>query len=136
MQQRVGIARALALAPKLLLLDEPFGMLDSLTRMELQEVLLEVWGRERCTALMVTHDVDEALFLADRIALMSKGPHARLAAVFHVPFDRPRDRGAVLEHPDYYALRERLLDALAAQDGEAGAQRAEGERSSSSRTAA
>jgi nitrate/nitrite transport system ATP-binding protein len=116
MRQRVGIARALSLTPKLLLLDEPFGMLDSLTRMELQEVLLEVWGRERCTALMVTHDVDEALFLADRIALMTKGPRARLAAVFHVPFARPRERSAVLEHPDYYALRERLLAALAEQE--------------------
>jgi nitrate ABC transporter ATP-binding subunit len=115
MRQRVGIARALALAPKLLLLDEPFGMLDSLTRMELQEVLIDVWGRERCTALMVTHDVDEALFLADRIALMTKGPRARLAAVFHAPFERPRERGAVLEHPEYYALRERLLGALAEQ---------------------
>jgi nitrate/nitrite transport system ATP-binding protein len=118
MCQRVGIARALALAPKLLLLDEPFGMLDSLTRMELQELLLEVWSSERCTALMVTHDVDEALFLADRIALMTRGPHARLAAVFHVPFPRPRERGAVLEHPEYYALRERLVEALAAQEAD------------------
>jgi nitrate/nitrite transport system ATP-binding protein len=116
MRQRVGIARALAIAPKLLLLDEPFGMLDSLTRLELQEVLLEVWGRERCTALLVTHDVDEALFLSDRIALMTKGPRARLAAVFHVPFERPRERSAVLEHPEYYALRERLLGALAEQE--------------------
>jgi ABC-type nitrate/sulfonate/bicarbonate transport system ATPase subunit len=124
MRQRVGIARALALAPKLLLLDEPFGMLDSLTRMELQEVLLDVWGRERCTALMVTHDVDEALFLADRIALMSKGPRARLAAVFHVPFERPRERGAVLEHPEYYALRERLLGALADQEAAAAVEHA------------
>lgn len=124
MRQRVGIARALALAPKLLLLDEPFGMLDSLTRMELQEVLLDVWSVERCTALMVTHDVDEALFLSDRIALMSKGPRARLAAVFHVPFARPRDRSAVLEHPDYYELRERLLGALAEQESEQAAEHA------------
>jgi nitrate ABC transporter ATP-binding subunit len=123
MCQRVGIARALALAPKLLLLDEPFGMLDSLTRMELQEVLLDVWSQDRCTALMVTHDVDEALFLADRVALMSQGPGARLAAVFHVPFPRPRERGAVLDHPDYYALRERLLIGLAEQEAQAARRR-------------
>ena len=83
MQQRVGIARAFALAPRVLLLDEPFGMLDSLTRVELQEVLLHLWRAERTTALMVTHDVDEALFLADRVALMTNGPDARLGAVLH-----------------------------------------------------
>jgi nitrate ABC transporter ATP-binding subunit len=114
--QRAGIARAFALAPKLLLLDEPFGMLDSLTRMELQEVLLELWGRDRRTALMVTHDVDEALYLADRIALMTKGPRARLGEIVEVPFGRPRERAVVLEHPDYYRLRERLLEFLEEQD--------------------
>jgi nitrate ABC transporter ATP-binding subunit len=110
--QRVGIARAFALAPKLLLLDEPFGMLDSLTRLELQDALLELWSRDRKTALMVTHDVDEALYLSDRIALMTKGPRARLRAIVEVGFERPRERGAVLEHPDYYRLRERLLELL------------------------
>jgi ABC-type nitrate/sulfonate/bicarbonate transport system ATPase subunit len=110
--QRVGIARAFALRPKLLLLDEPFGMLDSLTRMELQQVLLELWRSDRKTALMVTHDVDEALYLSDRVALMTKGPRARLRAIVEVDFPRPRERGAVLEHPDYYALRERLLALL------------------------
>lgn len=119
MSQRVGIARALSLAPKLLILDEPFGMLDSSTRLELQELLLDVWAQDRCTAMMVTHDVDEALFLADRIALMSRGPRARLSAVIHVPFERPRQREAVLEHPEYYGLRERLLDALALEATEA-----------------
>jgi nitrate ABC transporter ATP-binding subunit len=114
--QRVGIARAFALAPKVLLLDEPFGMLDALTRMELQEVLLELWSRDRKTALMVTHDVDEALYLADRIALMTRGPRARLGAVVEVGFGRPRQRGAVLEHPDYYRLRERLLEFLEEQE--------------------
>jgi nitrate ABC transporter ATP-binding subunit len=114
--QRVGIARAFALAPKLLLLDEPFGMLDSLTRMELQDVLLALWSRDRKTALMVTHDVDEALYLADRIALMTKGPRARLGAIVEVDFGRPRERGAVLEHPDYYRLRERLLAFLEEQE--------------------
>jgi nitrate ABC transporter ATP-binding subunit len=113
--QRVGIARAFALAPKVLLLDEPFGALDSLTRLELQDVLLELWGRERRTALMVTHDVDEALFLADRIALMTKGPRARVGEIALVPFARPRERGAVLEHPDYYRLREQLLEFLEMQ---------------------
>jgi nitrate ABC transporter ATP-binding subunit len=110
--QRVGIARAFALAPKLLLLDEPFGMLDSLTRLELQDALLELWSRDRKTALMVTHDVDEALYLSDRIALMTKGPRARIRAIVEVDFPRPRERGAVLEHPDYYRLRERLLELL------------------------
>jgi nitrate ABC transporter ATP-binding subunit len=113
--QRVGIARAFALAPKVLLLDEPFGALDSLTRLELQDVLLELWSRERRTALMVTHDVDEALFLSDRIALMTAGPRARIGEIVEVGFARPRERGAVLEHPDYYHLREHLLDFLEMQ---------------------
>ena len=116
MCQRVGIARAFALDPKLLLLDEPFGMLDSLTRMELQETLLELWSGDRKTALMVTHDVDEALFLSDRIALMTKGTRARLGAIIEVDLPRPRERSAVLEHPQYYWLRERLLQFLAEQD--------------------
>jgi nitrate/nitrite transport system ATP-binding protein len=112
MQQRVGIARAFALRPRVLLLDEPFGMLDSITRLELQEALLELWSRERTTALMVTHDVDEALFVADRIALMTSGPDARLGAVLDVPFARPRDRRAVMEHPLFYELRERIMSFL------------------------
>jgi nitrate ABC transporter ATP-binding subunit len=116
MQQRVGIARAFALAPKILLLDEPFGMLDSLTRMELQEVLLEVWRKNRITALMVTHDVDEALFLSDRVAMMTNGPAAKVGDVADVRFARPRERAAVLEHPDYYDLRERLIGFLESQD--------------------
>ncbi len=115
-RQRVGIARAFALSPKVLLLDEPFGMLDSLTRLELQDVLLELWARERQTALMVTHDVDEALYLSDRIALMTKGPHARVGEIVSIPFARPRERGAVLEHPDYYRLRAHLLEFLRAQE--------------------
>ena len=114
--QRVGIARAFALAPKLLLLDEPFGMLDSLTRMELQETLLELWSQERITALMVTHDVDEALFLSDRIALMTRGPRAHLGALIDVDFARPRERVAVLDDEDYYPQRERLLAFLADEE--------------------
>jgi nitrate ABC transporter ATP-binding subunit len=112
MCQRVGIARAFALNPKVLLLDEPFGMLDSLTRFELQQVLIDLWSADQKTALMVTHDVDEALFLSDRIAMMTNGPAARLGGILEVPFQRPRDRTAVLEHPDYYPLRERLITFL------------------------
>src|SRR5262245_56402430 len=109
MRQRVGIARAFALAPKMLLLDEPFGMLDSLTRMELQQVLIELWRKDQKTALMVTHDVDEALFLADRIVMMTNGPEAEVGDILEVTFPRPRDRKAVLEHSDYYRLREHLI---------------------------
>jgi nitrate/nitrite transport system ATP-binding protein len=116
MRQRVGLARAFALDPKMLLLDEPFGMLDSLTRLELQESLLELWRQDRKTALMVTHDVDEALYLSDRVAMMTSGPAATLGAVLHVPFPRPRDRRQVLEHPDYYKLREQMIGFLESQD--------------------
>jgi nitrate ABC transporter ATP-binding subunit len=116
MRQRVGLARAFALNPKMLLLDEPFGMLDSLTRLELQDVLLELWAQDRKTALMVTHDVDEALFLSDRVAMMTSGPAATLGAVLEVPFARPRGRKDVLEHPDYYRLREKLIGFLESQE--------------------
>jgi nitrate ABC transporter ATP-binding subunit len=109
MRQRVGIARAFALAPKMLLLDEPFGMLDSLTRYELQEVLIQLWRREKITAMMVTHDVDEALFLSDRILCLTDGPEAGIGEVMDVSFPRPRERKAVMEHPDYYRLREQLI---------------------------
>ncbi len=112
MRQRVGIARAFALAPKMLLLDEPFGMLDSLTRFELQSVLLALWRRERITTLMVTHDVDEALYLSDRVVCMTDGPEAEVGDIVEVNFPRPRDRAAVMEHPDYYGLRERLIEFL------------------------
>ena len=112
MCQRVGIARAFALSPKMLLLDEPFGMLDSLTRFELQQVLLDLWSRDQKTALMVTHDVDEALFLADRIVCMTNGPEAEVGEILEVEFPRPRNREAVMEHPDYYRLREHLITFL------------------------
>lgn len=112
MRQRVGIARAFALSPKMLLLDEPFGMLDSLTRFELQQVLIELWRRDKKTALMVTHDVDEALFLSDRIVMMTNGPAAEVGDVLEVKFPRPRERKAVMEHPDYYKLREHLIEFL------------------------
>jgi len=112
MKQRVGIARAFALSPKLLLLDEPFGMLDSLTRWELQEVLMEVWDRTKVTTVCVTHDVDEAILLADRVVMMTNGPHARIGKVMDVDLPRPRTRKALLEHPKYYELREQLLGFL------------------------
>lgn len=112
MKQRVGIARAFALSPKLLLLDEPFGMLDSLTRWELQEVLMEVWKRTRVTAICVTHDVDEAILLADRVIMMTNGPNARVGKILEVDLPRPRTRKQLLEHPDYYSLREELLTFL------------------------
>ena len=112
MKQRVGIARAFALSPKLLLLDEPFGMLDSLTRWELQEVLMEVWTRTKVTAVCVTHDVDEAILLADRVIMMTNGPRARVGKVMEVNLPRPRSRKALLEHPDYYMYREQLLGFL------------------------
>jgi len=112
MRQRGGIARAFALSPKLLLLDEPFGMLDSLTRMELQQVLIQLWRKDKKTALMVTHDVDEALFLADRIVMMTNGPEAEVGDILEVKFPRPRERRAVLDHPDYYRLREYLITFL------------------------
>lgn len=112
MKQRVGIARAFALSPKLLLLDEPFGMLDSLTRWELQEVLMEVWDRTKVTTVCVTHDVDEAILLADRVVMMTNGPHARIGKVMEVDLPRPRSRKALLEHPKYYELRQQLLGFL------------------------
>jgi nitrate/nitrite transport system ATP-binding protein len=112
MKQRVGIARAFALNPKLLLLDEPFGMLDSLTRWELQELLMEVWTRTRVTAICVTHDVDEAILLADRVVMMTNGPNARVGRIMKVDLPRPRTRQALLEHPDYYRYRQELLDFL------------------------
>jgi len=112
MRQRVGIARAFALSPKMLLLDEPFGMLDSLTRLELQQVLLDVWGRSHVTALMVTHDVDEAIFLADRVVMMTNGPAAEVGDILEITFHRPRNRAALLEDPEYYRLREHLITFL------------------------
>ena len=112
MKQRVGIARAFALSPKLLLLDEPFGMLDSLTRWELQEVLMEVWSRTQVTAICVTHDVDEAILLADRVVMMTNGPKARIGRIMKVDIPRPRTRRALLDHPRYYEYRQELLTFL------------------------
>jgi ABC-type nitrate/sulfonate/bicarbonate transport system ATPase subunit len=115
MQQRVGIARAFALRPQILLLDEPFSLLDALTRMELQDTLMQLWEAEHKTVLMVTHDVDEALLLADRIVLMTRGPRATVGRILKVPFARPRRREDVLGHPDYYAMRDEVVGFLEEQ---------------------
>ena len=115
MCQRVGLARAFALDPNMLLLDEPFGMLDSITRIELQEVLCALVRTSKKTALMVTHDVDESLFLSDRVAMMTSGPEATLGHVLEVPFARPRERHEVIEDARYDSLRDELLGFLEAQ---------------------
>ena len=112
MQQRVGIARAFALEPQVLLLDEPFSLLDALTRMELQDELMRLWEKDRKTVVMVTHDVDEALLLADRIVMMTPGPAATIGDILTVPFPRPRSRVDVLGQPDYYSLRDHLIAFL------------------------
>lgn len=112
MRQRCGIARAFALSPKMLLLDEPFGMLDSLTRAELQQVLIDLWQKDRKTAVMVTHDVDEALFLSDRVVMMTSGPAATVGEILEVKFPRPRSRKQLLEDPEYYRLRAELIGFL------------------------
>lgn len=116
MQQRVGIARAIALKPQMLLLDEPFGRLDSLTRMELQDVVLRILDREQITTMVITHDVDEAIYMSDRVCMMTSGPNARVGQLLELPFARPRNRDEVLEHPMYYDLRGCLVSFLEQQD--------------------
>lgn len=111
-QQCVAMARALATEPRFLLLDEPFSQLDSLTRFELQDILLRVWESSGKTVVMVTHDVDEALYLADRLILMTDGPAATVGDVLEVPFPRPRARAAVLGHRDYHRCRRAVIDFL------------------------
>lgn len=112
MKQRVSIARALAIRPKVLILDEPFGALDAITKEELQEELLKIWSDHQCTVLMITHDIDEALFLADRLVMMTNGPAAKIGEVLEIPFPRPRDRARIMEDPQYYKLRNYALDFL------------------------
>jgi nitrate ABC transporter ATP-binding subunit len=112
MRQRVGIARALALEPKVLLLDEPFSLLDVVTRMELQDQVIRLCAQEKKTVLMVTHDVDEALLLADRIVMMTNGPAATVGEILGVPFERPRDRLSLSEDPMYFHLRSEMLRFL------------------------
>jgi nitrate/nitrite transport system ATP-binding protein len=112
MKQRVAIARALATRPKLLILDEPFGALDPITREELQEELLKIWREYKITIVMITHDIDEALFLADRIVMMTNGPAASIGEDMHIPFSRPRNRTRIMEDPKYYELRNFALEFL------------------------
>ena len=112
MQQRVGIARAIALKPKVLLLDEPFGRLDSLTRMELQDVILNILDIQKITTLLVTHDVDEAIYMADRICMMTNGPNAKVGKILNIDYSRPRNRDAILEEPSFYDFRQELLQFL------------------------
>jgi nitrate ABC transporter ATP-binding subunit len=112
MKQRVSIARALSIRPQMLILDEPFGALDAITKEELQEELLKIWREYKITVLMITHDIDEALFLADRVVMMTNGPAAKIGEVMDVPFSRPRDRAQLMEDPRYYTLRNHALDFL------------------------
>jgi nitrate/nitrite transport system ATP-binding protein len=112
MRQRVSIARAFANQPKLLLLDEPFGALDALTRGTIQEELIKVWAGTEQTVFMITHDIDEAILLADRILLMTNGPFARVAESVEITIPRPRSRTEIVEHPNYYAIRNHLVHFL------------------------
>ncbi len=112
MRQRVGIARAFAIQPKLLLMDEPFGALDALTRGTIQEELITIWERSGQTVFMITHDVDEAILLADKILLMTNGPDARIAEIVEVTLARPRDRARIIHEPAYYAIRNHLIEFL------------------------
>ncbi|NEO78634.1 ABC transporter ATP-binding protein [Moorena sp. SIO4G3] len=112
MRQRVGIARALAINPQILLMDEPFGALDALTRGFLQDEIERIWEQQRKTAIMITHSIDEALLLSDRIVMMTKGPAARIDEVLEVPFPRPRDRTTVEHHPAYMELKQEMENHL------------------------
>ncbi|BAZ46720.1 nitrate ABC transporter, ATPase subunits C and D [Chondrocystis sp. NIES-4102] len=112
MKQRVAIARALATRPEVLIMDEPFGALDPITREEMQEELLKIWQDHRCTVLMITHDIDEALFLSDRLVMMTNGPSANIGEVLDIPFLRPRNRQKIMEDPRYFELRNYALDFL------------------------
>jgi bicarbonate transport system ATP-binding protein len=112
MKQRVAIARALAIRPEVLILDEPFGALDAITKEELQEELLTIWNTQKCTVLMITHDIDEALFLADRLVMMTNGPAAKIGEIMDINFPRPRNREEIMEDPIYYDMRNQALDFL------------------------
>ena len=112
MRQRVAIARALAVNPAVLVLDEPFGALDAITKEELQEELLAIWREHRPTVLMITHDIDEALFLADRVVMMTNGPAATIGEILTIPFERPRSYEVIQRDPRYAQLRNHALDFL------------------------
>lgn len=112
MKQRVGIARALAIRPKMLLMDEPFGALDALTRGKLQRQVLDIWENQRQAVMMITHDVDEALYMSDRIIMMTNGPAATIGEILEVPFPHPRDRQAMRASHEYFELRNHVLNFL------------------------
>lgn len=112
MKQRVGIARALAIRPKMLLMDEPFGALDALTRGKLQKQVLDIWENHRQAVLMVTHDVDEAIYMSDRIVMMTNGPAAQIGEILEVPFPHPRDRQQIRESSEYFELHNHALNFL------------------------
>jgi len=112
MKQRVGIARALAIRPKMLLMDEPFGALDALTRGKLQRQVLDIWENHRQAVMMITHDVDEAIYMSDRIVLMTNGPAAAIGEILEVPFEHPRDRAAIRASQEYFELRNYALNFL------------------------
>lgn len=112
MKQRVAIARALSIRPKVLVLDEPFGALDAITKEELQDELLAIWREHRTTVMMITHDIDEALYLADRVVMMTNGPSATIGEILDIPFDRPRNREKIITDPRYIDLRNEALDFL------------------------
>jgi nitrate ABC transporter ATP-binding subunit len=111
-QQRVAIARAFSLEPRFLLLDEPFGALDSITRAELQDLVLDLWEKNTKTVILVTHDIDEALFLSDRILLMTDGPESHVGMELKVTLPRPRSRRAAVENPEYFRLRGEVIRFL------------------------
>ena len=108
MRQRVGIARALAIDPQILLMDEPFGALDALTRGFLQSEVERIWEQQRKTVIMITHSIEEALLLSDRIVMMTRGPAARVDEILEVPFPRPRNRETIDQHPAYHALKSEM----------------------------
>ncbi|KZY32613.1 MULTISPECIES: ABC transporter ATP-binding protein [unclassified Oleiphilus] len=112
MKQRVGIARALAMQPEILLMDEPFGALDALTRAHMQDSLMEIQNELNNTVIMITHDVDEAVLLSDRIVMMTNGPAATIGEILDVGLERPRDRLALAEDPEYVHLRSEVLKFL------------------------
>jgi nitrate/nitrite transport system ATP-binding protein len=112
MKQRVGIARALAIRPKMLLMDEPFGALDALTRGKLHRQVLDIWEHNRQAVMMITHDVDEAIYMSDRIILMTNGPSAKIGEILTVPFEHPRDRVAMRNSTEYFELRNHALNFL------------------------